>query len=307
MSDFSEVLIKAREGGILLDSCGLAERSYDFGTYIDLCGMSPKDYMSTTPYPAVCCKGGGEGGGGKDSGDTATTTNTITFYFEKDENNVYTLTANVEKELDSDVDVTLEVNGEKVSFKMPKKTVGKFTTENTYTELPLIVDNATFETSSEAYEFEPEYEDVKVDEYKMYFGFQRAKYASYDPETLKAMDTFTFTKEEPTYTVPENSIPWADEYDQAYDEWVNSEGEPDFDPEGYIAIDEEYEGIFVLTMPKSIYDTTSYSIIDVLGIEFQFDLVSDDITIDGEKYVVITNSGAYTSENGIITINVKFD
>lgn len=303
MSDFSEVLIKARENGILLDSCGLAERSYDFGTYIDLCGMSPKDYMSTTPYPAVCCKGGG--GGGEESGET-TTKNTITFYFEKD-GDIYTLAANLEKKLDSDLDVTVEVNKAEVSFRIPKNTVGKFITENTYTELPLIVDNATFETDSETYEFEPEYEDVKVNEYKMYFGFQRVKYASYEPETLKAMDTFTFTEEEPTYTVPENSIPWAAEYDEAYEEWMEGEGEPDFDPEGYIEIDEEYEGIFVLAIPKDLYDSTSYSIVDVLGIEFQFDLVSEDVTIDGEKYAVITNSGAYTSENGIITINVKYE
>ena len=34
------------------DSCNNEELYYDYGTNIDLCGMTPKDYISTTPYTA---------------------------------------------------------------------------------------------------------------------------------------------------------------------------------------------------------------------------------------------------------------
>lgn len=45
MSDFKETVKESIEKGIILDSCGKIERFYDYGRYIDLCGLDPKDIV----------------------------------------------------------------------------------------------------------------------------------------------------------------------------------------------------------------------------------------------------------------------
>ena len=57
MSNFKEVVKESIEKGIILDSCGEVERFYDYGRYIDLCGLDPKDIVENM-------QNAGTGGGG---------------------------------------------------------------------------------------------------------------------------------------------------------------------------------------------------------------------------------------------------
>ena len=79
MSDFSDVVKFAAERGILLDSCGEAERQYWWGLYNDLCGMSVEDALKVQYYH-------GDGGD-----EPAKKKNTINFVMKKGTDEEYTL------------------------------------------------------------------------------------------------------------------------------------------------------------------------------------------------------------------------
>lgn len=53
MSDFKELVKESIENGIILDTCGKTERFYDYGRYIDLCGLDPKDIVENIQNTGV--------------------------------------------------------------------------------------------------------------------------------------------------------------------------------------------------------------------------------------------------------------
>lgn len=53
MSDFKEFVKESIENGIILDTCGKTERFYDYGRYIDLCGLDPKDIVENIQNTGV--------------------------------------------------------------------------------------------------------------------------------------------------------------------------------------------------------------------------------------------------------------
>jgi hypothetical protein len=53
MSDFKELVKESIENGIILDTCGETERFYDYGRYIDLCGLDPKDIVENIQNTGV--------------------------------------------------------------------------------------------------------------------------------------------------------------------------------------------------------------------------------------------------------------
>ena len=59
MNNYKEVVKESLEKGIILDSCGQIERFYDYGRYIDLCGLDPSDIVENMQNAGT---GGGSSG-----------------------------------------------------------------------------------------------------------------------------------------------------------------------------------------------------------------------------------------------------
>lgn len=53
MSDFKKNIKESIEKGIILDTCGKIERFYDYGRYVDLCGLDPKDIVKNMQNTSV--------------------------------------------------------------------------------------------------------------------------------------------------------------------------------------------------------------------------------------------------------------
>lgn len=115
MGKFKDIFENAFEKGILLDSCGLDTRDYNFGLYTDLCGMSYEDALKSK-----CCCGsnGGDNGGSEDK--PSKIKNEITFTLEQDESaGDYVLTAVASKPLLTDVEFVLSIDGTPQTITLP--------------------------------------------------------------------------------------------------------------------------------------------------------------------------------------------
>ena len=53
MSDFKKNIKESIEKGIILDTCGKIEIFYDYGRYVDLCGLDPKDIVKNMQNTSV--------------------------------------------------------------------------------------------------------------------------------------------------------------------------------------------------------------------------------------------------------------
>ena len=93
MSNYNDIIKNAHNLGILLDGCGKDERYYTFGSYIDLCGASPKELM-----PKCCCCD-------NDSGDTGLIDNLITINVLYD--NTWKIEIYSEKPVSSNILITI--------------------------------------------------------------------------------------------------------------------------------------------------------------------------------------------------------
>ena len=110
MSDYRDTIKASIEQGFYLDSCGSEERHYDWGRYIDLCGMAVEDAIPISP----CCGGGG-GGDSKPK-------NTITLYMLKNEDDKYTVHVSVEHQMQESINVSFTINGEPQLVTIPSNT-----------------------------------------------------------------------------------------------------------------------------------------------------------------------------------------
>lgn len=105
MGDYRDIVKTAIISGFTLDKCGLADRYYTWGSFIDLCGMSVEEYMK-----APANSGGGSGEGGNSSGSTKTK-NTITLSMQEGSDGTNHIKLTAEKISEEDVIVSFNVDG----------------------------------------------------------------------------------------------------------------------------------------------------------------------------------------------------
>lgn len=123
MSNFKEVVKESIEKGIILDSCGQIERFYDYGRYIDLCGLDPKDIVENM-------QNAGTGGGGSSK------TNVVINGVVKEENGEYYVEFNATSVVLDIITISMIIDGKTQTVTMqPGSVEAKFGPVEKYCEI----------------------------------------------------------------------------------------------------------------------------------------------------------------------------
>lgn len=123
MSNFKEVVKESIEKGIILDSCGEVERFYDYGRYIDLCGLDPKDIVENM-------QNAGTGGGGSSK------TNVVINGVVTEENGEYYVVFNATSVVLDMITISMNIDGKTQTVTMqPGSVEAKFGPVEKYCEI----------------------------------------------------------------------------------------------------------------------------------------------------------------------------
>ena len=211
MSDYRDTIKSAIENGFYLDSCGSDERQYNWGRYIDLCGMDVKDAIPVSPCP---CDGGGE--------ESGKTKNTVTLLMAQNETGNYTLHLSPQYASTDEFNVSLTVDGTAYLITVPAGTTiydTEITGENPEKPYATISD-INIMSGSETYTYKPN-NTVKTGLFKLTIikdGEQSINSVKYDTEyelpyiEEKTGYDFVWRDEDgnvitgETYTMPEKDV-----------------------------------------------------------------------------------------------------
>ena len=123
MSNFKEVVKESIEKGIILDSCGEVERFYDYGRYIDLCGLNPKDIVENMQNTCTC---------GGDSSKTNVVINGVV----TEENGEYYVVLNATSEILDIITISMNIDNKTQTVTMqPGSVDAKFGPVEKYCEI----------------------------------------------------------------------------------------------------------------------------------------------------------------------------
>lgn len=285
MSDYKEIIKRSEEKGILLDFCGSDERYYHNGLYTDLCGMSVEDFINST---LLSCNGnGGNNDNPSTPGEGGKTKNVVSISFVENGDG-YELIVNPQYAPAADVVMMFEINGGMYSALIVNGDSNTVYTGFIFDEMPTKVENITFNTNDDAFEYEGKVEIITM--YNIYYGTYSynkvgelsAEYISNEFSTTHLSDgeTDIMTFEVPT--IIDETLA-----DYTMDE-LNS-----------FRIENGEE--FVIVIEKTAYDKKYYAITSNIGgmqiNETELFVLNKTLTINNKEYVVLSN----------LTPNVNFD
>lgn len=240
------------------------------GALRNLSDMDPVDYATTTFNVNVV------------TSITSTTKeeNEIVLSVEPDTtDNTYTIVASAEKEVTSDITLTVSFMGGTVTVSLPKsqKTAKQKTSNPIQSETPNI-DSATISPATdETYQYNVTIEESD-DNYTAYYGpWLDYKRGSISTEEIVALPAINVTTEEKeiSFTIPKRTI-----VNPTEEEW------------------KEFEYCLLLAVPKSAYEGTHYSIKDtVFGVELELTYQGDFI-LNGREYALLASIASGTEYTG---------
>ena len=277
MSEYNEVIKRSKKKGILLDYCGSDERYYHTGLYTDLCGMSVKDFINST---LLNCSG--NGGGNNDDPSTpgdGKTKNIVSISFVENGDG-YEMIVNPQYAPAADVVMMFEVDGAMYSALIVNGNSNTVYTGFVFEEMPSKVENITFETTDDAFEYEGKVEIITM--YSIFYGTYKFNKVNeiteenitndFTPVRLSDGETDIMTFEVPT---------------------IIDETLADCTMEELESFRVENGEEFVIVIEKSAYNNKYYAITSNMGgmqiNETEIFVFNKNITINGKEYAVLSN------------------
>ena len=277
MLDYLNIKEYPKDKGILLDSCNKEDRLYHNGCYYDLCGMSVQDYIDSTLLNCT-----GNGGGGNDDPSTpgnGKTKNIVKISFIENDGG-YEMIVNPQYAPAADVIMMFEIDGAMYSALIVNGNSNTIYTGFIFEEMPNKVDNITFDTTDDAFEYEGKVEIITM--YNIYYGtynFNKVNELTEENITnsftsirLSNGETDVMTFEVPT---------------------IIDETLADYTMEELDTFRIENGKEFVVVIEKIAYDNKYYAITSNMGgmqiNETEIFVFNKNLTFNGKEYAVLSN------------------
>lgn len=274
MSNFNDIIKNAYELGILLDGCGTDERYYTFGSYVDLCGASPKELM-----PKCCCCD-------NTSGDTGLADNYIGISVLYD--NEWKIKINSEAPIASNLSLSILYNyTNSEQTVLSKEEIFSIKANSTNNIFNLNVSNDTQKIDIKRMDVSPANDNkynyilIYISEYKLYYGtFPVNQASNIDENVIKTFNS-TICKDtnDISFNIPAIGIKGIDDIED--EEEVKK-----------ILRDNAYDLIIVYDS-----DIKSYEIIDLFGENDDKFIYLKDINIDKVNYSILVRNDPDTQRN----------